>query len=61
MHILQGTLSSLDLNSLKFVPKGAIDNDNKSSLVLVIVWHQISDKPLSEPVLTQFTDTYIHH
>ena len=39
--------------SLKFVPKGAIDN--KSVLVLVMAWHRPGDKPLSEPMLTWFT------
>ena len=39
--------------SLKFVPKGPIDND--AALVQVIAWHQTSDKPLPEPMLTQLT------
>ena len=40
--------------SLNFVPKGPIDN--KSVLVQVMAWRWIGDKPLSEPMLTQFTD-----
>ena len=43
--------------SLKFVPKGLIDN--MLALVQVIAWHLTGDKPLSEPVMTQFTDAYV--
>ena len=39
--------------SLKFVPKGPIDNN--PALV------QIGNKPLSEPMLTRFTDAYMWH
>ena len=45
--------------SLKFVPKGPIDN--KSALVQVMAWRRTGDKPLPEPVLTQFTDAYMRH
>ena len=45
--------------SLKFVPKGPIDN--KSALVQVMAWHRTGDKPLPEPMLTQFTDAYMRH
>ena len=41
---------------LKFIPKGPIDN--KSALVQVMAWRRPGDKPLLEPVLTQFTDAY---
>ena len=44
----------LILISLKFVPEGTIDN--KSVLVQVMAWRLTGDKPLAEPVLTQFTD-----
>ena len=40
--------------SLKFVPKGPIDN--KSTLVQVMAWRLTGDKPLSELMLTQFTN-----
>ena len=40
--------------SLKFVPKGAVDNE--SALVQLMAWHQAGNKPLPEPMLTQFTD-----
>ena len=39
--------------SLKFVPKGSIDNN--PTLVSIIAGHRICDKPLSEPKLTPFT------
>ena len=43
------------LISLKFVPKGPIDN--KSALVQVMAWCWTGDKSLPDPMLTQFTDT----
>ena len=46
-----------DWNFTEFgFPKGPIDNN--PALVQVIAWHQIGDKPLSEPMLTPFTDAY---
>ena len=45
--------------SLKFVPKGQIDN--KSAYVHVMACRQKGDKPLPEPMLTQFTDAYMPH
>ena len=45
--------------SMKFVPKGPIDN--KAAFVQVMTWRQIGDKPLPEPMETQFTDTYMWH
>ena len=45
--------------SLKFVPKGPIDNS--PALVQIMAWRRIGDKPLSEPILTRFTDTYMQH
>ena len=41
------------------VPKVPIDN--KSALVYVMAWRQTGDKPLTEPMLTQFTDAYLQH
>ena len=43
--------------SLKFVPKGRVDNN--PALVKIMTWCRIGDKPLSEPMLTQFTDAYM--
>ena len=45
--------------SLKFVPESPIDS--KSALVQLMVWRRTDDKPLPEPVLTQFTDAYMCH
>ena len=45
--------------SLMFVPKGPIDNN--PALVQIMVWHRIGDNPLSEPMLTRFTDAYMQH
>ena len=42
---------------MKFVPKGP--NDNKAALDQVMAWQQTGNKPLPEPVLTQFTDAYM--
>ena len=42
--------------SLKFVPRGSIDN--KPALVHVMAWHQTGNKPLPEPMLTQFPNAY---
>ena len=44
--------------SLKFL---WVQISNKSALVQVMVWHRTDDKPLSEPMLTQFTDAYMPH
>ena len=44
---------------LKFVPEGPIDN--KSTLVQVMECRLFGAKPLSEPMLIQFTDVYIMH
>ena len=40
--------------SMKFVPKGLINNI--PALVQIMAWHRPGDKPLSEPMLTNFTD-----
>ena len=45
--------------SLKFVPKGPIDSN--AGLADNMAWRRIGDKPFSEPVLTRFTDAYMHH
>ena len=49
---------SIDI-SLKFIPKGPIDN--VPVLVQIMAWHQPDDKPLSEPMMVWFTDAYMHH
>ena len=45
--------------SLKFVLKGPIDNN--PALVQIMAWRRTGDKPLSEPMLTRFTDGYMRH
>ena len=45
--------------SLKFVPKGPINNI--PALVQIMAWCRSSNKPLSGPMLTQFTDPYMQH
>ena len=44
--------------SLKFVPKGAINNI--PALVQIMGWRRTGAKPLSEAMLTQFIDAYIY-
>ena len=48
-----------DKISLKFVPKGPINNI--PALVQIMAWRRKGDKPLSEPMMTQFNDTYMRH
>ena len=43
--------------SRTFIPRVPIDN--KPSLVQVMAWRRTGDKPLPEPLLTQFPDTYM--
>ena len=45
--------------SLKFVPRSPIGN--KPALVQVTACRRSGDKPLHEPMLTQFTDMYMWH
>ena len=45
--------------SLKFVLENPIDNT--SALGQIMAWCQTGDKPLPEPMFTQFTNTYINH
>ena len=45
--------------SLKYVSWGLIDN--MTALIQIMAWRHPGDKPLSEPMLTQFTDTYMRH
>ena len=45
--------------SLKFVSSSPIVN--KQALVKVMAWRRIGDKPLPEPMMTQFTEAYMWH
>ena len=54
--LVNGTFCTLIKISLKFCPI-----DNKPRLVEIMAWYRIGDKPLSEPMLTRFTDEYMRH
>ena len=45
--------------SLKFVPKGPIEN--KSALVQVMAWRRTGNKSLPEAMMTQFSDECMRH
>ena len=45
--------------SLKFVPQGQINNI--PVVVQIMAWRLTGDKPLSEPMMTQFNDAYMRH
>ena len=45
--------------SLNFVPKSQINNI--PALFKIMAWHRVGDKPLSETMLTRFTDAYMRH
>ena len=44
---------------MEYIPQDP--NGNKSALAQVMEWHRTGDKPLSEPMLTQFTNAYMQH
>ena len=54
-----GTASIMNSRGVFRTPKGPIDNN--SALVQVMAWRRMGDKPLSEPILTQFTNAYMRH
>ena len=35
--------------------------NNIAALALIMAWRRSGDMPLSEPMLTQFTDAYMRH
>ena len=45
--------------SLKYVPKSQINS--KPELVQVMAWCRTGNKPLPEPMMTQFIDAYTWH
>ena len=45
--------------SLKFVPKGSINNI--PALVQIMAWRRTGDKQISEPMMTQFNDAYMRY
>ena len=44
---------------LRFVPRSP--NDNKLALIQAMAWCRTGDKPLSEPMLTQFIDACMRY
>ena len=44
---------------MNFVPKGP--TVIKSALVQMMAWSQTGKKPLSEPMMDQFTEAYMRH
>ena len=56
IHISNGNCDILMQISLKFVPDGSVDN--KRTMVYIMAWHQIGNKPLSKSVMTWFTNAY---
>ena len=46
-------------SSLKFVPQGPINNI--PALVQIMSWRRTGDRPLSEPMMTHFSDAYMRH
>ena len=44
---------------MKFISIGPINNI--PALVQKMAWHRSGNKPLSEPVIALFGDTYMHH
>ena len=45
--------------SLKYVPRSP--TDNKPAVAQVMAWRRTCNKPLPDPMMTQFTDTYMQH
>ena len=45
--------------SRKFVPRSPVDNN--PALVQVMTWRQTGNKPLPEPMMTHFTDSYMQN
>ena len=45
--------------SLKFVPKGTINNI--PAFVQIMAWRRPGDKPLSEQMMVKSTNTYMRH
>ena len=45
--------------SLKFV--SSVPINNVSALVQIVAWRRTDDKPLSDPLLTQLSGTYVCH
>ena len=58
-HFLNENFSLSTKISLKYVPWCL--TDNMSALAQIMAWRRSGDKPLSDPMVSQFSDTYIRH
>ena len=58
-HFINENCCILIKISLKFVPKGPINNI--PAFVQIMVWRQSGDKPLSEPMMVLFNEAYMRH
>ena len=45
--------------SLKYISRDLVNK--YSSLIQIMAWHHKRDKPLSEPMMVQFTGAYMRH
>ena len=59
MHFHERKFSVFIKMSLKFVPRGPMDNN--PALVYIMAWRRIGYRPLSELLLTEFTEAYIRN
>ena len=55
--LADGNFKCIFLNENDKIPIGP--NDHKPAMVQVMAWRRTGDKPLPEPMLTQFTDAYM--
>ena len=46
-------------SSLKFVPQSPVNNI--PALVQIMFWRRTGERPLSEPMMTHFSDAYMRH
>ena len=54
------TALNIDLNSIEVCSLSG-SNYDKSALVEVVAWYQVDNKPLLQPMMTQFSDAYMCH
>ena len=59
LNLLNENAWSLLKISRKFVPK--VQMNNFPALVQIMAWCRSNDKPLSEPMMAQYTDVYMRH
>ena len=57
-HFLEWKVSYFDWYFTDVIFQGPIDN--KPALVQVMAWRRTGDKPLFEPMVASFTNTYMH-